>query len=64
MIRDKRFGHLRLLQHFRMINHFDHNTKVNFDLVYSDDGDTLRVVLPKISEVWNVRNANGSMNVD
>ena len=49
---------------FRTINQFDHNTKVNFDLVYSDDIETLKEILPKISEVWNVRNANGSMNVD
>ena len=49
---------------FQMINNFNHDSKVNYDLVYSDDIEILRELLPKISKVWNTRNANGSMNID
>ena len=47
-----------------MINNFDNDTKVDYDLVFSNDIETLQGILPSISKVWNVRNANGSMNSD
>ena len=53
---DDEIHRINYCYNFRWINYFDHDTKVNF---YSDDIDTLRTVLPTISEVWNVRNANG-----
>ena len=49
---------------FRTFDNYESDTKVDFDLIYSDDIETLRVIIPKISEVWNTRNANGTMNID
>ena len=34
---------------------------IDFQNVYSNDIETLRVILPYIQKVWNVKNANGTM---
>ena len=49
---------------FRTVNNFDSDTKVDFNLIFSRDIVTLREIIPKIAEVWNIRNANGTMNVE
>ena len=49
---------------FRTVNNYDCETKVDFDLIYSNDIETLRVIMPKLSKVWNIRNANGTMNIE
>ena len=46
---------------FRTTNNYDSDTKFDFDLVFSVDIDTLRQIVPKISQIWNTRNANGTM---
>ena len=49
---------------FRSLNNYDSETKVDFGLIYSNDVDILRKIMPKISEVWNIQNANGTMNIE
>ena len=58
-------GHrLNYCRNFRVMNNFDNDTKVDYDLIFSDDMETLREIIHSISKVWNTRNANGSMNSD
>ena len=45
----------------RTTNNYDNDTKSDFDLVFSDKIETLRLIIPRISRVWNTRNANGTM---
>ena len=47
---------------WREINYCDKEEKVDFDLVYSRDVNTLREVIKKLQPVWNTRNAHGTMN--
>ena len=47
---------------FREMNHCDSETKVNFNLIYSNNFEVLRGIIPEITEVWNLRNATGTMN--
>ena len=37
---------------------------IDFKNVYSNDINTLRVILPYIQKVWNVKNANGTMHTE
>ena len=37
---------------------------VDFKNVYSNDIKTLRVVIPYIQQVWNIKNANGTMHTN
>ena len=46
------------------INNYDSDTKFDFDLVFSVDIDTLRQIVPEISQIWNTRNANGTMIIE
>ena len=48
---------------FRDINHYDSAIKVDFKLIYSNDIGVLREIVPEILKTWNLRNANGTMNV-
>ena len=45
------------------VNNCDNSTKVDFSDIYSDDPLTLRGIFAEISKVWNLHNANGTMNV-
>ena len=49
---------------FQSLNNYEQADKVNFDLVFSNNIETLRTILPKIAEIWNTYNANGTMNVE
>ena len=49
---------------FRTTNNYDNDTKSDFDLVFSDKIETLRLIIPRISRVWNTRNANGTMIIE
>ena len=46
---------------FQTTNYHNSDTKIDFDQIFSDDIGTLRTIIPRISQVWNVRNANGTM---
>ena len=47
---------------WRSINLFDETNKLDFNLVYSHDINILRTIIPKIEQVWNTKNAHGTMN--
>ena len=49
---------------FKATNYCDDNMKVDFDLVFSDDIHVLRDIVPKLMKLWNLHNANGTMNVE
>ena len=44
------------------INFSDTDVKVDFSRIYSRDLNDIREIIPKISQVWNIKNAHGSMN--
>ena len=47
---------------FREINFVSVNTNIDFQLVYSRDVNVLKDLAVNLSNVWNTRNANGTMN--
>ena len=49
---------------FRTTNNYDCQNKIEFDKVFSVNIETLRDIIPKISQIWNARNANGTMLTD
>ena len=49
---------------YEQINFCSSVEKVDFRDTYSTDICMLRAVIPKIQQVWNIKSANGSMNVD
>ena len=46
---------------FRDINHCDNEEKVNFDDIYSADTNVLKKIIEQIENVWNTRNAHGTI---
>ena len=44
-------------------NYHDDEDGIKFDTIFSSNPDTLRLVINRISKVWNVRTGNGSMHV-
>ena len=46
---------------FRCTNFYDSSDHVSFDAVFSSDIKTLKKIIPLINQVWNTRNANGTM---
>ena len=52
---------LNYCRKFTSTNLFSHDTKVPFEIVFSDDVSVLRNIIPLINRVWNTRNANGTM---
>ena len=48
---------------FRDMNKCDCDTKIDFQLIFSSDINTLRGIVPEIEKIWNLRNANGTMNI-
>ena len=60
-IRDNEDHRLNHCIRFRTTNNFDHDEKVNFNDVYSTDTLVLKKVIKRIENVWNTRNAHGSM---
>ena len=47
---------------YRDINRCDSDVKFDFNDVYSEDLSVLRHIFDEITNVWNLRNANGTMN--
>ena len=60
--KDDENHHLNDCIKWRKNNLYDSDITVNFDNVNSNDINVLNVIIPFIQNVWNVRNANGSMN--
>ena len=48
--------------HFKDVNFYDSYDKIPFDTIYSENLQQLRVVIARISQVWNVKTGHGSMN--
>ena len=50
---------------FEELNFCDRNIheKVEFNTIYSDDLDTLRIIIGRINKLWNVKNGHGTINV-
>ena len=46
------------------INFCNTDSKVDFKLIYSNNVNVLKDMVHKISRVWNVQNAHGTMNTD
>ena len=47
---------------YRALNHYDDSAKVNFRDIFSDDSAVVRNILTEVTKVWNLCNANGTMN--
>ena len=43
-------------------NFSETDEKVDFGMIYSSNLDEIRMIIQKISQVWNTKNAHGSMN--
>ena len=48
---------------YREINHYDHETNIDYKNIFSNDVNVLRNILPSIKSVWNTKTAHGSMNI-
>ena len=49
---------------YRDLNNCDYATKIDYQSIYSNDPIELKEIVPKIMKVWNLRNANGTMNTE
>ena len=49
---------------YRDVNYCDHIPKINFRNIYSNDVQVLRETVDVIKNLWNVHNANGTMNAE
>ena len=47
---------------WRTKNLYDADISVDFGNIHSNDISVLKVIIPYIQKVWNVRNGNGSMH--
>ena len=52
---------LNVCPKFKQVNRCDHNDKVIFNNVYSNDISVIRSIIPEIDRVWNVKTAHGTM---
>ena len=48
---------------YRDINHCDDATEIDFQMIHSRNNDVLKKTITEILKVWNLRNANGTMNI-
>ena len=47
---------------YRDFNHCDCTTKIDYQMIHLDDHVVLRSIVTEIFKVWNLRNANETMN--
>ena len=55
---------LNKCEKWRQYNFIGNDSVIDFNDIYSDDIDTLRSIIEKISQLWNTRNAHGAMRKD
>ena len=55
---DHRLNHCKK---YRGINNFDSTQKDEFNLVYEDETESLKRIIPSLMRVWNTKNSYGSM---
>ena len=48
---------------FRDVNLSNHTRKVDFQKIHSNDRTEINEILNEIGNVWNLRNANGTMYI-
>ena len=60
-IMDDENHRLNFCKKFRSTNFIDSTKQIPFETVFSDDVPTLKKVIPVLCQVWNTRNANGTM---
>lgn len=61
---DDEYHRLNNCVRYRNMNRYDRDDKINFRDVFSDDPVVLREIITEVTNVWNLRNANGTMNVE
>ena len=44
------------------INYSQNHTTLSFDAIYSNDMDTIKMIIERIEKVWNVKTGHGTMN--
>ena len=48
----------------RECNYYDNDVKIEFKDAFSNDIHVLRDFMPKLMKLWNLRNANGTVNIE
>ena len=61
-IRDDENHRLNDCIRWRTKNLYDADISIDFNNIYSNDISVLKVIIPYIQNIWNVRNGNGSMH--
>ena len=61
---DEENHQLNICERWRQYNFIDNDNIVDFNDVYSDDIETLRSIIEKITHLWNTKNAHGTMRKD
>ena len=49
---------------YKHVNRYNQPVKTDFNDIFSDDPVVLDNIIKEIAKVWNVQNANGTMNSD
>ena len=49
-------------QRYQGTNNYEMNTKLDFNLIHSNDTNVLRDIISKLECVWNTRQGHGTMN--
>ena len=60
--KDNEQHRLNYCKRYRNFNNCDNTKKVDFYLIYFDDIEVLRRIIPEIMKVWNVKTSFGTMN--
>ena len=59
---DNEYHRLNECSRFTSTNFVDNPEKVDFDLIYSPEVETIRSIINHIKRVWNMKCANGTMH--
>ena len=54
---------LNVCPNYSNINFVNDDQKIPFDSIYSDNVETLRVIILRINQLWNLKNGHGSMKI-
>ena len=52
---------LNYCEKYQAKNCYSNKTKVPFNTVYSNDIESIKVILPLLQQIWNTKSAHGSM---
>ena len=62
--KDDEHHRLNHCKRYRNLNNCDITEKLDFGLIYSDDMEVLRKIIPEIMKVWNIKTSYGTMNTE